>query len=72
MALSPSQEYFPYGTVELSRANGPKFKVEYGHPRQAHFWRELPTLGLPGIVKDTQFFVIHQIFTSSLHWKPIS
>ncbi|GJS64980.1 DNA helicase [Tanacetum coccineum] len=52
MALSPSQEYFPYGTVELSRANGPKFKVEYGHPRQAHFWRELPTLGLPGIEVD--------------------
>ncbi|GJR63837.1 hypothetical protein Tco_0009902 [Tanacetum coccineum] len=42
MALFTSLS-IPYGTVELSQANGPNFKVN-GH-RVKHYWRERTTLG---------------------------
>ncbi|GKG36767.1 hypothetical protein Tco_0446940, partial [Tanacetum coccineum] len=43
MALSPSLEYSPYGTVELSQANGPNFKVN-GHRVKHYFGGNVPHL----------------------------
>nr|GFA32296.1 reverse transcriptase domain-containing protein [Tanacetum cinerariifolium] len=38
---------FPYGTVELSQANVPNFKVN-GHRIKHYFWRGCTTVGSPG------------------------
>ncbi|GJR94331.1 reverse transcriptase domain-containing protein [Tanacetum coccineum] len=39
-------QVFPYGTVELSRANGPKFKVN-GHRVKHYFGGDVPQLDCP-------------------------
>nr|GEZ04719.1 DNA-directed DNA polymerase [Tanacetum cinerariifolium] len=44
---------FPYGTVELSQANGPNFKVN-GHRVKHYFGRDVPQL----VVSDLQTFPI--------------
>nr|GEW60118.1 reverse transcriptase domain-containing protein [Tanacetum cinerariifolium] len=44
-------EVFPYGTVELSQPNGPKFKVN-GHRIKHYLGGDIPTLDVP----DLQLF----------------
>nr|GFB37110.1 reverse transcriptase domain-containing protein [Tanacetum cinerariifolium] len=39
---------FPYGTVELSQANGPNFKVN-GHPVKHYFGGDVPQLVVPNL-----------------------
>nr|GEZ64826.1 reverse transcriptase domain-containing protein [Tanacetum cinerariifolium] len=46
---------FPYGTVELSHANGPNFKVN-GHRIKHYFGRDVPQL----VVPDLQTFPLDQ------------
>nr|GEX89600.1 reverse transcriptase domain-containing protein [Tanacetum cinerariifolium] len=46
---------FPYGTVELSQANGPNFKVN-GHRIKHYFGGDVPQL----VVPDLQTFSFHQ------------
>nr|GEU94935.1 reverse transcriptase domain-containing protein [Tanacetum cinerariifolium] len=46
---------FPYGTVELSQANGPNFKVN-GHRIKHYFGRDVPQL----VVPDLQTFLLDQ------------
>nr|GFC11672.1 reverse transcriptase domain-containing protein [Tanacetum cinerariifolium] len=46
---------FPYGTVELSQANGPNFKVN-GHRIKHYFGRDVPQL----VVPDLQTFPLDQ------------
>nr|GFA35836.1 reverse transcriptase domain-containing protein [Tanacetum cinerariifolium] len=53
---------FPYGTVELSQANGPNFKVN-GHRVKHYFGGDVPQLDYPDC--EVSQFVIHNSFTSS-------
>nr|GFB63567.1 reverse transcriptase domain-containing protein [Tanacetum cinerariifolium] len=46
---------FPYGTIELSQANGPNFKVN-GHRLKHYFRRDIPQL----VVPDLQNFPMDQ------------
>ncbi|GKC96919.1 hypothetical protein Tco_1162361, partial [Tanacetum coccineum] len=49
-------QVFPYGTVELSQANGPNFKVN-GHRVKHYFGGDVPQL----VVPDLQTFPMVQI-----------
>nr|GFA72230.1 reverse transcriptase domain-containing protein [Tanacetum cinerariifolium] len=53
---------FPYGTVELSQANGPNFKVNGYHVKH-YFGGDVPQLDYPDC--EVSRFVIHKSFTSS-------
>ncbi|GKF33482.1 hypothetical protein Tco_0106682, partial [Tanacetum coccineum] len=49
-------QVFPYGTVKLSQANGPNFKVN-GHRVKHYFGGDVPQL----VVPDLQTFPMDQI-----------
>nr|GFA81614.1 reverse transcriptase domain-containing protein [Tanacetum cinerariifolium] len=53
---------FPFGTVELSQANGPNFKVN-GHRVKHYFGGYVPQLDYSNC--EVSQFVIHKSFTSS-------
>nr|GFB25050.1 reverse transcriptase domain-containing protein [Tanacetum cinerariifolium] len=55
-------QVFPYGTVELSQANVPNFKVN-GHRVKNYFGGDVPQLDYPDC--EVSQFVIHKSFTSS-------
>ncbi|GKF67401.1 hypothetical protein Tco_0197080, partial [Tanacetum coccineum] len=41
-------EVFPYGTVELSQADGPNFKVN-GHQIKHYFGEDIPAMDVPDL-----------------------
>nr|GFB03996.1 reverse transcriptase domain-containing protein [Tanacetum cinerariifolium] len=65
---------FPYGTVELSQANGPNFKVN-GHRVKHYFGGDVPQLDYPD--GEVSQIVIHKSSHPQLHfgnprlWQPL-
>ncbi|GJR36922.1 retrovirus-related pol polyprotein from transposon TNT 1-94 [Tanacetum coccineum] len=63
-------QVFPYGTVELSQANGPNFKVN-GHCVKHYFGGDIPTEDFPDC-EDSLARSINMSFTSSASvWESI-
>nr|GEZ82454.1 reverse transcriptase domain-containing protein [Tanacetum cinerariifolium] len=61
---------FPYGTVELSQANGPNFKVN-SHRVKHYFGRDVPQLDYPD--GEVSQIVIHKSSHPQLHFgNPVS
>nr|GFA42789.1 reverse transcriptase domain-containing protein [Tanacetum cinerariifolium] len=61
---------FPYGTVELSQANGPNFKVN-GHRVKHYFGGDVPQLDYPD--GEVSQIVIHKSSHPQLHFRnPVS
>nr|GFB24176.1 reverse transcriptase domain-containing protein [Tanacetum cinerariifolium] len=56
---------FPYGTVELSQANGPNFKVN-GHPVKHYFRGDVPQLDYPDCEVSRALSFCHS-FTRASH-----